>query len=1618
MDKQLSYLYTPSTSKVDPPCNTQKQELPIGDLAWEDFERLCLRIAQLEHSINDCEIYGVKGQKQYGIDIYASKNNGKYTSYQCKRYDRITIRDLDKAVSLFEEEKKWSSKSDQFVFCTSLELNKTQLQDKYNKLKIRLNQKGIELIKWDKVKLCEILKDQPLIVYDFFGESWVKEFNRPNALSEITKNRKLDANEVKTYREELLAVYSTVFQQYDPGIPTQCLDNLTYKIQERFILQDVFEERINNGIKKSETDASPEIESTESFDKEAIYNGYQELKKKQKKVLKQNDIHQSKNRICIDTKLPLNKKSIILGDPGSGKSTLLRYLILDLLSNNPNLQNISQAWSSYLPLWLPFAFISKHIQNDDSLSLLDMIIRWLKSIHKEHLSELVKQAFEDNRLLLLVDGIDEWTSIESARIAISKIEIQINLLDARVLYTSRPFGYQLLKDSFLNVEEIEIAPFSVKQQNSFVLNWYKKWIHRIGKTDCDYAQKKTTQFMQEISDSNEFGLLAGNPLMLSILIMLKFQGKILPRNKYDALQTITEHLMFNHPKKRNDSAGVITSENWDFNLSDIFKELAFYIQSSSSEGIVNKSDAKKVIVDFLVNEMNYPSLKGKKIADELLEIGANNIGILIEKASDDIAFIHRQFQEFLVAQYILESDYFQEIIIKYCSDPLWHQVFLCFFSIIPTRKKKYIDECISQIIPQNDSSIESKIYLTFLKHEILLNTNVIPPNLAHDAFIRIVDAFEYETNPRWKKILWKIILKALYNVKIKDIVRDYLLNFFPNKSNYSDYRIKYLKHVTIESLTDKQKQFLLKALINGNRHQRLDASFVIQRFMKDPWLHEQIVNILNKSSNPQILPYVLNCIASDNVTNAVKEKILNSFEMSTYPDIQLFVYLIKGNLNTLQNVSLSNVLSLYDACHYSLTDIITELVIRHWEDSEELFNICIKTIEFHDHSDKYFEKITSWNILLECFFDRKEIVPFIIKEINTNEYPFLHGANDVWDKIATKVKTNIELTNEIDLWLGKAKNNMIVDTASACCISGSSIAKDYLLKKLQTETFLYWIVWALHKKWTDDEDVIAAVKEKIELFDRDISPIAHWIPHYFQDDENASIQILEKIILDPKQLYISRAIRALIEINSDYFKKKWLKKIITDYLSTIPTSRSDDYFSIIHTLISNYKELQLIHDFVQNSITNDTEWTNILITFYPENIELIDKQLMSSIPLGTEYRIMLIRKMSVALKNDPVVCNSLAQYLVEGNPKVMEVAALAYFNELKNLSKDDQLIQCCEAIAYNTGITKRYLGQVAFEGYVIARRLSDYLKLKNIHDNKPLNPKISFREHAIEAGSSINKLLIDNFNYIFTEIGGNLKLITGSINEETFWGGLAIYSDKESQTYEYIIEFIKSNQDKICNLNLLDFLNRNIPNSSLLKQICMRLINLPSEIISSQLAGYILGTNFKKNDDVFNVVSTITDLSNSGGKIIALCKGWPNSSILNELADKLFEEKPRILASANFEIMSLFSENQTILQEIDDVIKNENNKRQYHSFFIRPYLNRIRSSIEIQDALYLRLDNSQNYDEKISFYSLLIQTTPNNTKLTAWKELQLKEFDKDHLGYNIVTNKWCSMSDILLNIGF
>lgn len=199
-ERILAALDEPPDSAIEPPVDTAAQELPFKKLRWQDFEKLCSRLARLEGSPEHAQRFGTSGQAQSGIDIYCRLTDGQYVAYQCKKYESLGPADIKNAVDEFLDPTKgggspasskptrakpertlWAKRAFRFVLCTSDSAVATERALAIEKQAKRLREHvpPIEFVVWDAEQLSARLKNHPNLVRDFFGRGWYDLFARP-----------------------------------------------------------------------------------------------------------------------------------------------------------------------------------------------------------------------------------------------------------------------------------------------------------------------------------------------------------------------------------------------------------------------------------------------------------------------------------------------------------------------------------------------------------------------------------------------------------------------------------------------------------------------------------------------------------------------------------------------------------------------------------------------------------------------------------------------------------------------------------------------------------------------------------------------------------------------------------------------------------------------------------------------------------------------------------------------------------------------------------------------------------------------------------------------------------------------------------------------------------------------------------------------------------------------------------------------------------------------------------------------------------------------------------------------------------------------------------------------
>lgn len=172
-----SLLAHPDPSVVPPPVETLAPLLPLSDLRWEDFERLCVALVQNLHTDANVRLYGVQGDTQDGIDLYSDTPDEQLV-VQCRNVAEMGPAEIEKAVDAFIAG-IWADEAGTFILATTQNLTSRRRLDAVRAEVKRLHERKQSFLPWDQEVIGDLLRDRPTIVRRFFGDAWTDRFCGP-----------------------------------------------------------------------------------------------------------------------------------------------------------------------------------------------------------------------------------------------------------------------------------------------------------------------------------------------------------------------------------------------------------------------------------------------------------------------------------------------------------------------------------------------------------------------------------------------------------------------------------------------------------------------------------------------------------------------------------------------------------------------------------------------------------------------------------------------------------------------------------------------------------------------------------------------------------------------------------------------------------------------------------------------------------------------------------------------------------------------------------------------------------------------------------------------------------------------------------------------------------------------------------------------------------------------------------------------------------------------------------------------------------------------------------------------------------------------------------------------
>jgi GTPase SAR1 family protein len=368
------------------------------------------------------------------------------------------------------------------------------------------------------------------------------------------------------------------------------------------------------------------------------------------------------------------QKLVILGDPGSGKSALIHYLALRWA----RIAEPSVRETQPIPLVIDLGKYARW-ECDGRKGF----VRFLEEAPVWHdwsrglLNRLLGDA---GRVVLLLDGLDEIFDVKTREGVVNDIQrFSSEFPLAPVLMTSRVVGYQAQALRDAEFRHFMLQDLDAVQINDFINRWHAETFE-----NEEQAAPKRERLRRAIRDSKSIAMLAGNPLLLTMMAILN-RNQELPRDRADLYAQASRVLLHQWDTERAlvDFPG-IRSDIGLREKTEMLRRVAAHMQTDPGGlkgNLVDGATLTGLIGAYLSEELHFD--QGRAAAGTLVDQLRLRNFIVCFVGADSYAFVHRTFLEYFCAADIvhrfnvsksLSEDGLIALFKEHCGQDEWREV--------------------------------------------------------------------------------------------------------------------------------------------------------------------------------------------------------------------------------------------------------------------------------------------------------------------------------------------------------------------------------------------------------------------------------------------------------------------------------------------------------------------------------------------------------------------------------------------------------------------------------------------------------------------------------------------------------------------------------------------------------------------------------------------------------------------------------------------------------------------------------------------------------------------------------------------------------------------------------
>jgi hypothetical protein len=635
-------------------------------------------------------------------------------------------------------------------------------------------------------------------------------------------------------------------------------------------------------------------------------------------------------------------------------------------------------------------------------------------------------------------------------------------------------------------------------------------------------------------------------------------------------------------------------------------------------------------------------------------------------------------------------------------------------------------------------------------------------------------------------------------------------------------------------------------------------------------------------------------------------------------------------------------------------------------------------------------------VLLGGFQNDDNVVKHLCDILTTKEHGF-SGMGTPWHTLRSSFfghpLVSAAVDERMERWL-KQGTGFYREIALGCTVSGSEKAKALLISALKGAGWMvFWPVSGLIEVWgMDDAEVSAALSDLVRCPPGEMQYFAQSLPEILGKTASCRALLLE-IARQPKVERPDFLVEGMVKLG----EKLWDGELVDAAVALM--SHGPGLFDptplIIQSFGSDPRVRQRVIDLIDRC---DAPLASVALS-YKDDSEIRSLLLARLAPLPDNLREVVVDQASRFASDLSSFETALARYGDEREGPIRAAAAAAYYASVPDSSRHKVHISRLVEELRAVGPQMDSIRQSALSGLLALNQFSVFRDLAERDGTRPL------RCPALDGSIHQNDRLVEQIAARWTTVADVLgestlsRLSTwGKGNPTEAWDRLAPFITTSVEAFDAFLTYCRSSPD-LLKANSLAALSRLQPGSALLREICERTLRHEGDHISfspydglaaRMTAGQILGS-------AFNTVAGLRELLEAvarrpcSGAITALCVGWPQSKVIDEVFEYLVkEERTRLLPPAILNVFAVKGDSGIFVRAIRGLIAKSNGSIwDFPSFCVEAIARRLSIDDDVYTKVLQLLSSDASADELASLPRVMAMARSGDNTLQVWCEEEL-----------------------------